>query len=618
MNLSARRDEALRHLGVFKQDVRTRLVHEGRRRGIIPDRKPDAYKAGQVGQVSRTADEVQTALAGKKSIGIYGNQAFSEVMAEAVVGATWISHRLDDLAAGAIQVSASTLEQFDAVVVGGPDLNMAYANLLHHVKTQTNPPMIQWVGDGFEMSGSTLPVPASVNEAHIYLFHHFDQLFGVKDPLLVEVSVRGETIDLSFQELVAPGATAFWRLSELAFDRSEAVVIEVRTQHPKLSGCRHQRWRVWADVISGDSIASLHGAHDFGPNHRAEAVLPTSNVGTAGRYELVIPNYDGELPADSAVRLGTGTTQRSTAPLTVLHVPAQVAVPYSYQGHGTAFWFGFDASGSLSANHEANVSSARDEYPMSVASRSRLAAASSAGFVPSLHLLPLCGTDLGLQFGASIDWANPMPRSLRVCVFNSAGVVISDEIRTDLKSEIWAPEVAANIPGASIVGIAPDFVGCDLDPQAWTCMFNLVARQASGDRDATEFQSSWRNLGVSVPGFPHWLHESKGVRGSTSVVGRWTTNSGWRTFLMAVNGSGSLSYTTTAALSVSVLGTNGAVVENHDVSVGPFGSSWLEIGLMTPSERGSLVVQSSEADFTCQVVTITPDQAVGLQHLWGY
>jgi hypothetical protein len=164
-----------------------------------------------------------------------------------------------------------------------------------------------WVGQGFEYCGSTIPIPAEVDAADIYLFHHFADFFPIKDPLLVRVTSADERTHHERFLMMRPQETVRFTLDDLLPDRVGTAVIEVRTTHPALTGNRHPRWRVWADLFWRDSLTSLHGAHDYGPDHVCESRIPLSELRSASLV-LTLPNYDHRLSdSDSEVHWTRGT-----------------------------------------------------------------------------------------------------------------------------------------------------------------------------------------------------------------------------------------------------------------------------------------------------------------------
>ena len=78
--------------------------------------------------------------------------------------------------------------------------------------------------------------------------------------------------------LMRPQETVHLALDELLPEREGTAVIEVRTTHPALTGNRHPRWRVWADLFWKDSFTSLHGAHNYGPEHVCKVTHPLERV----------------------------------------------------------------------------------------------------------------------------------------------------------------------------------------------------------------------------------------------------------------------------------------------------------------------------------------------------
>jgi hypothetical protein len=187
---------------------------------------------------------------------------------------------------------------------------------------------------------------------------------------------------------------------------------------------------------------------------------------------------------------------------------------------------------------------------------------------------------------------------------------------------LWGDPQAAE---ARLLTISNDWVKAKLRFKGFKPMANLIVKdRKTGDQDITEFQSSWRNLGTTVPGFPHWLTDDLAVIGRTNVFGRARCDRGLRTGVMVVNASGRLGYKRTAEVSITVLDNAGRpLTTEFKVPAFTWKLVWLDEVMplaahLGESGNGAMLVRSADADLNCQLVTTTPQGAVSLQHLWGY
>src|ERR1700722_17566922 len=113
---------------------------------------------------------------------VYGDAEFRDALMAATPEVTWdwVSHRDSDVLAGAALPATKDIATFDALVVGGADVKTEYLNALRWVERGDKVVPVFWVGQGFEYCGSTIPIPAEVEAADIYLFHHFADFFPIK------------------------------------------------------------------------------------------------------------------------------------------------------------------------------------------------------------------------------------------------------------------------------------------------------------------------------------------------------------------------------------------------------------------------------------------------------
>jgi hypothetical protein len=179
---------------------------------------------------------------------------------------------------------------------------------------------------------------------------------------------------------------------------------------------------------------------------------------------------------------------------------------------------------------------------------------------------------------------------------------------------------------ANLVLVSHDWIKAGLRHKGFKPMANLLVRNRHTlDQDFTEFQSCWRNLGATVPGFPHWLTDQLAIVGRTNVFGRVRCDKGLRTGIMIVNGSGRLNYSTSARIDLIVINNEGARRQAR-VTVPAFTWRMVWFDQVIPdlaqhlgsSGNGALLVQSGDADINSQIITTSASGAVAMQHLWGY
>ena len=650
------RSEIARAFATFRSDpalLRMKLRQRWDNRREQPPAGPpgNAVQRPRVASIDHDLDTILSDLRrrGVRTGAIYGDAGFRQTLAEGASEVTWswLSHRDTDILAGATRPSPDAIAESDVVVVGGADVKTAYINTLRLLDRGGSVKPVLWVGQNFEFCGSTIPIPAQVESADIYLFHHFADFFPVKDPLLVRVSAKDRRHSDERLVLIRPQQTVRFSLDELLPERDGTAVVEVLTTHPALTGNRHPRWRVWADLFWRDSLTSLHGAHDYGPDHLCEARIPLSEC-VSGSVVVTLPNYDHHLGnGDGALRLATGGEKRSverdgTLPIEQIDVrrdaDADEKAPflgYRYQGHGTSYWFAFEESRdgrpSLHGNHEVTVAQVEHRPPLGPEQLHFLEEMERHKYLFWPHALPILDEKSELEFGFSFEWANPQVFDFRLVGFDGDGRSVGRaDVALRSRGYHWSDEIAAAFASSgsqrpALVLVSPDWRKMKVDPQQINAFGNLAIRnRVTGDRDITEFQSCWRNLGATIEGFPHWLHPSKGVVGRTNVVGHVRCARGLRTGILVVNGAGNLEHSARATVKVQLHSPSGAA-RVGEVELAPFTSRLLWVDEMFDGMQqflgdgyGTALVTCADADVNCQILTCSTTGSVSLQHLWGY
>jgi hypothetical protein len=650
------RSEVARAVATLRTDpglLGMKLKQRWRQRNQQAPTTPSGAPRPKIASIDQDLNAVVAQLRARAvSTGIvYGDPEFRDALGEAAADVRWqwVSHRDSDILAGAALPAAVDIARYEAVVVGGADVKTAYLNALRWVERSGDVIPVFWVGQGWEYCGSTLPIPAEVDSADIYLFNHFADFFPIKDPLLVKVSSTDSRSHHERFLLMLPQQTAHFTLDDLLPQREGTAVIEVRTTHPALTGNRHPRWRVWADLFWKDSLTSLHGAHDYGPDRVCESRLPLSDL-SAASLVLTLPNYDHRLSdSDSEVRWTRGDAKGSFT-RDETHSVEQITVPatantkeqsgfwsYRYQGHGTSYWFAFDeGSGqdhpSLRGNHEVTVAQVEHRPPLAAEKKQFLEAMEQQGFLFWPHGLPLLDAASDFEFGFSFEAANPQISDFVTVLFDADGELMGRrELSLPRRGYHYQDEVLAGFEATAdrppkLALISPDWKRMNVDPQRINASGNLVIRnKRTGDRDITEFQSCWRNLNATIEGFPHWLHPSKGVVGRTNIIGHVRSARGLRTGILAVNGAGNLNHSARATVKVKLHAPSGSA-RTGEVELAPFTGKvvWLD-ELLGGMKRflgaggfGTILVTCADADVNCQILTCSTAGSVSLQHMWGY
>jgi hypothetical protein len=650
------RSEVARAVATLRTDpglLGMKLKQRWRQRNQQAPTTPSGAPRPKIASIDQDLNAVVAQLRARAvSTGIvYGDPEFRDALGEAAADVRWqwVSHRDSDILAGAALPAAVDIAKYHAVVVGGADVKTAYLNALRWVERSGDVIPVFWVGQGWEYCGSTLPIPAEVDSADIYLFNHFADFFPIKDPLLVKVSSTDSRSHHERFLLMLPQQTAHFTLDDLLPQREGTAVIEVRTTHPALTGNRHPRWRVWADLFWKDSLTSLHGAHDYGPDRVCESRLPLSDL-SAASLVLTLPNYDHRLSdSDSEVRWTRGDakgsfTRDETCSVEQITVPATANTKeqsgfwsYRYQGHGTSYWFAFDeGSGqdhpSLRGNHEVTVAQVEHRPPLAAEKKQFLEAMEQQGFLFWPHGLPLLDAASDFEFGFSFEAANPQISDFVTVLFDADGKLMGRrELSLPRRGYHYQNEVLAGFEATAdrppkLALISPDWKKMNVDPQRINASGNLLIRnKRTGDRDITEFQSCWRNLNATIEGFPHWLHPSKGVVGRTNIIGHVRSARGLRTGILAVNGAGNLNHSGRATVKVKLHAPSGSA-RTGEVELAPFTGKvvWLD-ELLGGMKRflgaggfGTILVTCADADVNCQILTCSTAGSVSLQHMWGY
>lgn len=574
---------------------------------------------------------------------ILGDKSFYE---EAILQApfirwTWVSTNSEDLLQGAVFLSEVLTSAIDVIVVGGKRVESEYIFLLRTIKKIETFPRIFWVSEKFEQCFSTLPIPKEIEDADIYFFHHFEAFFQIKDPLLVEFSIQSKNKSTVFYRILESKQTGKISIRDFISDEEGPFVVKIQTTHPVLTRGRHHRWRVTADLFYRNSFTTLHGAHAGKYSQTCQSRLPTS-FGSDCKLIVTIPNYDQNISySEKMVHYGTDAEKKSlvrdeNAPIEQItfHPVGKSNFPpffsYAYNGYGTSFWFGI-TSESIFSNHESTIAILERDIPLSKKRLLYFEKIEKLGIFFHPHALPVLPPESGLEFGFGFMTSNPSISEWEATFFGSKGewlgeasftqetntpYIFSDEIKKFTTSEISAK--------TTLIILCPSWKKANLDPVKLNCAGDLALRhRVTKDIDVTEFQSCWRNMGILIPEFPHWIAPINAIISRTKLVGRIADPKKFKTGIAIVNGSGNRKHKEVAIMEIYAHDFQGNEI-SQKISVEPFAVKMVWFDQLFPNleevvpHGGSFLLCSNEIDANAQLVTVSHDNRVSLQHLWGY
>lgn len=610
-------------------------------------------------KVSQSIGDVVRLLTADRArrVAVHGDQAFYESF-RAESGdfdTVWISTDIfSDQPKGAKPVSAEAIADCDAMVVGGTDAatKFRYSLRLTHACAPAKP--VHWVAQNWEFCAGTAAFPLAIDDVDALAFNHFEEFFGIKDPLQFRFEIIAEGEVRRSYLVLGPSQSVNLNLKSLMPDRKGAVCMKVHVAHPFLTRGRHYRFRVCGDVFWKDSFTIIHGSHQFSKNpNKTQPFRLIDSVVRDGEVIMTVPNYDLDMGSDDEVKIGSGASRsvqkRSRQrPVEEVHFKRNGGptsdrnyFAASYAGYGTSFWYALDQGGSqqpgkmgsIAANHLCRVGvENRDDILFTPEERNIVEMALSAGFMIHPCCLPVTQQHDPLAFGFNFDASNPPFDDYWLRFYDRSGSFVGDlRYHKDFVGPAFIDDVLAtwSHPSKSNITMAlvcPDHLKIGLAPQRLVTTSDMAVRhRETGDQDFTEFQSSWRNVGADIPTLPHWLHPSIGIMGRTNVIGRVRTRDGFRTGVFVANASGNLNYSMKARVQISAVNHAGDPL-THSLTLPAFGAETIWLDDVMPNLQqhvgqsgiATLLVQSIDADLTAHVIGVSPKGAVGLQHLWGY
>ena len=576
----------------FKEKLRQRIKGGG---DPARSRKPDT-------QIKKSLEDrlQDVENAGLARLIVMGDRAFYDACRNLLGNRiqAWMNSDYEQVQNGATLPSRIEYSQFDGILIGGPQVKADYLlalRVLHDNKTVL--PLL-WVADDFEQCVGSVAFPEQLDDADVYLYNHFEEFFGLRDTLLVHIEIFDQQHCVSEFKLVTANESLHFNLKTMLPERKGPAAITVHVTHPTLTRGRHFRWRFHADLYLGKSIVSLHGCHKL-PTNTSASQHRLINAGFGpGEFSVLLPNYSRNLPRGSTVQVTEcgGTAREIQRPyenrIEELRVPLNredygfddFSEVYS-ESYGADFWFGISKASNennvnISGNHTVGTTLAPQPEEASFADTPLYRRLAQDGFVFWPHAVPVTHTGGDLEFGFAFGEAWPRFKQLRLLYFDRDGNFIQEAGHSsDRPGPVFTGDLEAVPSEANLVIVAPRPDSLRLSkPRKVKAVGNLLVRhRRTGDFDLTEFQSCWRNVGASVPGFPHWIAPPLSYLGRTNLYGRVTGNADVRCGLVLVNGSGNLHHKVVANVELRLFDARGNIVCSR-MDIAPFGQTllWLD------------------------------------------
>ena len=547
------------------------------------------------------------------------------------------------------------LEDNIGIVVGGKTVNVFWPQVLRFLHHEGhNKPVfdIEWVSENWEMAFGTLAFPPEIKDVDISIFHHWSSFAGMKEHILASITIFDESTEKCWKQILAPQETINIRLNDILPIRTGASGIKIQTFHPKLIGRRNHRWRPFADVLTENSITSLHGAHELPkPNSTAQFIVDIGSE-NVDKLTVTLPNYEKDLPegcnqttyklCDRNMKIHEevfkdrqnhklidciqiNLEERSGQNLTQCRIKSK--------GSGGSFWYNYKntkKTDCISANH--TVSSPYEKVePKKLPPDEYIKSLESSGILIYPYPVPVTQPNNQIEFGFNFLCSQPEFYNYKALLMNSDGKKISETdfihkgkshcMTSDILDTL-EEEVSKNV---SMILVVPDWIKEGLRPYQVRVDGLLIAKhRTTEDYDITEFQNSWRNLGIRIPSYKHWLLDNMMLTGRTNLRGRINYRAELRNGVLLINSSGRLNYSTKAIATIQIVGSNGASV-GCPIKVSPHGFNLVWIDELFPNLKAILdnspatvLVTCCDCDINGHMITLRGNKAVALQHMWGY
>lgn len=638
-----------------------------------PAQAPRGPVESRINDISFSIDDVVQDIKarGLRSVAVYGDESFYESFARkvdlAIEGVThaWFSSNFSELEEGAqhlnkaalnkgaTNLTTEALQPYQCIVVGGPSARLYHPRLLRLMGRAGFVVPVFPVGNNWEFCVSQIGFPAEVDDAQAYLFNHFQEYFGVRDPILARIEIYDQNNHRHEDWiLLQPNENIRIDLNERLPERNGPSMITVFTTAPVLTRGRHYRWRFCIDAMWKGSLTTLHGSHDIRKDAAGTEFIQARSAVSKGQIVFTLPNHYADMSEQGIKVECVDGDKRFVIERDRTRRIEQVAVPglqadeprfgdfvgCKFHQYTTPFWFAMeerDSRPNLSGNHiQGHTFDFLTKAPPTLPRGDLERSLSEHDIITWPYGVPVLPPESGLEMGFSFDSSWPVIRRFVIRFFDRDGAVL-DTLRwtKDRPGLVFTDELSALSEKAggraALLLVSPDWETLDIDQQANGVSpivdFSVRSRK-TGDYDITEFQNCWRNLGVVIREMPHWIHFSNHLLGGTNLYGRALVREGWRCGALLVNGSGNLRYDTDIDFGVKVFNRGGELMEAPLVlKAFTHKLVWLDevfpdLGeFLGPDGFGAMVIRSKSGDLNGQLITTANNgETVSLQHMWGY
>ena len=144
----------------------------------------------------------------------------------------------------------------------------------------------------------------------------------------------------------------------------------------------------------------------------------------------------------------------------------------------------------------------------------------------------------------------------------------------------------------------------------------IIKNNKTNDWDMTEFQSSWRNQQFHNAELPHWLGRQKSLNPSCNLSGVFNSDIFEKGYITLVAVPPKISKTLSGNICIKIYLRDGTL---HKVINRSFTSPMEVFELeVEKNQRYWFNIRCFEIDFNGNIIQLTKNGSVSIQHLWGY
>ncbi len=175
--------------------------------GLGDAKKSPKFKAGthpsaggaasEKTQISQSVGDVLKLLRADQvnKVGVHGDKGFFDSFKAQAgdLACLWLSNDfVVDQPLGALPLTGDHLKSCQAIVVGGSDVATKFRYTLRGTLSHAPLVPVHWVADNWEFCAGTAAIPQEIDDADALVFNHFEEFFGIKDPLQFRFEIISE------------------------------------------------------------------------------------------------------------------------------------------------------------------------------------------------------------------------------------------------------------------------------------------------------------------------------------------------------------------------------------------------------------------------------------------